>query len=71
MQTYFWREGRAVSYEELREILKQIINRKVIDENIKKSVTHDHLYHTVLGMLRVQSKTYDPKWDLSKKAKGD
>lgn len=47
------------------------VNRKVIDENIKKSVTHDHLYHTVLGMLRVQSETYDPKWDLSKKAKGD
>lgn len=43
------------------------VSRDAIEENIKQTVTHDHLYHTILGMLKVQSETYDPKWDLSKK----
>lgn len=28
-------------------------------------VTHDHLYHTILGMLKIQSSTYDVQWDLT------
>lgn len=27
-------------------------------------VQHDHLFHTVLGLLDVQSKVYEPAWDL-------
>ena len=32
METYFWREGKTIAYNELLEVLKQIINSKVIDE---------------------------------------
>ena len=32
MKAYFLREGKEVGYEELLEVLKQIINRKVINE---------------------------------------
>lgn len=28
-------------------------------------VRHDHLFHTILGLLRVQSSAYDNAWDLS------
>lgn len=30
-------------------------------------VTHDHLYHTGLGLLDVDTKTYNPQWDLIQK----
>ena len=30
-------------------------------------VTHDHLYHTILGMLKIKSSTYDAQWDLTAK----
>ena len=41
------------------------LNSKVLEENAKQTVTHDHLYHTILGLLNVQSSTYEKKWDLS------
>nr|WP_302596736.1 hypothetical protein [uncultured Cellulosilyticum sp.] len=56
MQTYFWREGRAVSYEELLEILKQIINRKVIDELADDEI--DKLYVKVCDTAYLSMKKY-------------
>ncbi len=41
------------------------IDTRVIEENSHKHVTHDHLYHTILGLLNVRSSTYDSQWDLS------
>lgn len=41
------------------------IGTRVIEENSHKPVTHDHLYHTILGLLNVRSSTYDSQWDLS------
>ena len=41
------------------------IDTRVIEENSHKPVTHDHLYHTILGLLNVRSNTYDSQWDLS------
>ena len=41
------------------------IDTRVIEENSHKPVTHDHLYHTILGLLNVRSSTYDSQWDLS------
>lgn len=41
------------------------VSEAVIEKNIQKTVTHDHLYHTVLGLLNVKSSTYEAKWDLS------
>lgn len=41
------------------------VSEAVIEKNIQKTVTHDHLYHTVLGLLNVKSSTYEARWDLS------
>lgn len=41
------------------------IDTRVIEENSHKPVAHDHLYHTILGLLNVHSSTYDSQWDLS------
>ena len=41
------------------------IDTRVIEENSHKPVTHDYLYHTILGLLNVHSSTYDSQWDLS------
>lgn len=41
------------------------IDTRVIEENSHKPVKHDHLYHTILGLLNVRSSTYDSQWDLS------
>lgn len=56
METYFWREGRAVKYEELLEVLKQIINRKVIDELADDEV--DKLYVKVCDSVYLSMKQY-------------
>ena len=34
-------------------------------QKAKGDVRHDHLYHTVLGLLKVRSAAYDRTWDLS------
>ena len=47
------------------------INTQVIEENSRRSVTHDHLYHTILGLLNVRSSTYDSQWDLSAEQKAN
>ena len=41
------------------------VSESVVEKNIQKTVTHDHLYHTVLGLLNVKSSTYETQWDLS------
>ena len=49
--------------DEFKEDYK--VSGAVIEKNIQKTVTHDHLYHTVLGLLNVKSSTYEKQWDLS------
>lgn len=56
METYFWREGRAVKYEEMLEMLKQMINRKVIDELDDSEV--DKLYVKVCDSVYLSIKQY-------------
>lgn len=56
MDTYFWREGQVVQYEELLEILKQIINRKIIDELADDEV--DKLYVKVCDSVYLSMKQY-------------
>lgn len=56
METYFWREGRAVKYEEMLEILKQMINRKVIDELAEDEV--DKLYVKICDSAYLSIKQY-------------
>lgn len=41
------------------------VKSELIENNIRKTVTHDHLYHTILGLLNVRSSTYEKQWDLS------
>ena len=41
------------------------VSEDVIQKNIHHPVTHDHLYHTILGLLNVRSSTYEKQWDLS------
>lgn len=42
------------------------INAAVLRQNVKTlTLKHDHLYHTVLGLLGVQSSAYEKAWDLS------
>ena len=41
------------------------VSQSVIEKAIEKPVTHDHLYHTVLGLLNIHSTTYESRWDLS------
>lgn len=60
MKTYFWREGKTVSYEELLEILKQIINREVIDgledEEVNKlyAKIYDSAYESIKTYLEIK-----------------
>jgi lipid A ethanolaminephosphotransferase len=35
-----------------------------------KSATHDHLFHTVLGLLDVQTSLYEAPWDLTANCRG-
>lgn len=41
------------------------VSEDVIQKDIHHPVTHDHLYHTILGLLNVRSSTYEKQWDLS------
>ena len=41
------------------------ISADVIENNAAQGVSHDNLYHTILGILNVSSKTYNPMLDLS------
>ena len=47
------------------------VKSELIENNIRKTVTHDHLYHTILGLLNVRSSTYEQGWDLSAKQSAD
>lgn len=57
METYFWREGKTIAYNELLEVLKQIINSKVIDELQQKELdklyvrVYDTAYENIKGYL--------------------
>lgn len=35
-----------------------------LQREARRSVSHDHVFHTVLGLLDIQSEVYDPQWDL-------
>ena len=41
------------------------IDYEKIVEKARGDVRHDHLYHTVLGLLKVRSTAYDKTWDLA------
>ena len=42
------------------------VSEEALQKNVtSQTVTHDHLYHTVLGLLKVKSSTYEAQWDLS------
>lgn len=41
------------------------INRSKLEKNAAGRVTHENLYHTVLGLLSVKSTTYVPTYDLT------
>ena len=41
------------------------INRSKLEKNAAGRVTHENLYHTVLGLLNVKSTTYVPTYDLT------
>jgi lipid A ethanolaminephosphotransferase len=34
-------------------------------QQANKALTHDHLFHTVLGLLDVRTALYEPRWDFS------
>jgi len=41
------------------------IDRKKLQQKSKQAWTHTNLFHTVLGLFRIQTKVYDPALDLS------
>ena len=41
------------------------VNTKAIQDNAAFDVQHDHLFHTILGLLKVKSQAYEKRWDLS------
>ena len=42
------------------------VSEETLQKNAtSQTVTHDHLYHTVLGLLKVKSSSYEVRWDLS------
>ena len=43
------------------------LNKPALRDAASDVVTHDHLYHTILGMLKIKSSTYDAQWDLTVK----
>lgn len=43
------------------------VNRSALEAVAKtKDATHDHLYHTIMGLLKVKGDTYDVKYDLQR-----
>ena len=36
-----------------------------LQRRAKEPAAHDHLFHTVLGLVDVKTALYDPKWDLA------
>ncbi|GGC09025.1 phosphoethanolamine transferase [Oxalicibacterium flavum] len=42
------------------------INRDCISRRANQPISQDHLFHSLLGLLRIESKQYDPAWDAFK-----
>lgn len=40
------------------------VNEACVRHNDGQALSHDNFYHTVLGLLDVQSSSYDPRWDV-------
>ena len=40
------------------------IRHECLKQDLDKSLSHDHLYHSVLGLMRVQTQSYKPELDL-------
>lgn len=40
--------------------------RRALQPQAQRPVSHDHLFHTVLGLLDVRSSVHEPAWDLSR-----
>ncbi|MFN4361578.1 MAG: phosphoethanolamine transferase [Hylemonella sp.] len=59
--TFWWSEGwRAHSG----------LDPACLRQRVAAPVQHDHLFHTVLGLLNVQSRVYEPAWDLGAGCRG-
>lgn len=46
------------------------LDRACIAEHAARPYTHDHLFHSVLGLLDVQTRDYDPRLDLAQGCRG-
>ncbi len=42
------------------------LNRNMLEKNLHKPYSHDYLFHTMLGMFKVQSVVYNPELDMFK-----
>lgn len=40
------------------------IRQECLKQDLDKPLSHDHLFHSVLGLMRVQTQIYRPQWDL-------
>ncbi len=40
------------------------VNTECLRRRAQQPANHDHLFHTVLSLLDIQTKSYDPQWDL-------
>ncbi|MBQ0132875.1 MAG: sulfatase-like hydrolase/transferase [Comamonas sp.] len=40
------------------------VDEACVRHNDGQALSHDNFYHTVLGLLDVQSSSYDPRWDV-------
>ena len=41
------------------------IDRACLQRRAAEPATHDHLFHTLLGLLDVRTALYEPSWDLT------
>ncbi|SFV90753.1 Probable integral membrane protein [hydrothermal vent metagenome] len=48
----------------LNERYKQLLDTKKIEAKKDKELSHDYLFHTLLGLFGVKTKVYDPKLDI-------
>jgi lipid A ethanolaminephosphotransferase len=41
------------------------LNRECLQTKALQPASHDHLFHSVLGLLRISANEFEPKWDLT------
>jgi lipid A ethanolaminephosphotransferase len=50
----------------LNKKFKKELNYKAIEAKKDKKLSHDYLFHTILGLFNVKTKVYNPKLDITK-----